>query len=90
MIVTLVLYVLTMLLNMISTILPNWQIWPQSLLDGLTYFFSTLWKFDFIIPVATLFQVILFMVSFEVVYFNAKIIMKVFNYLRGTGSGLEI
>ena len=90
MIITMILYVLTMLLNMISTVLPSWQVWPQNLLDGLTYFLGTLWNFDFIIPVATLYQVIIFMISFEVTYFTAKIIMKVFNYLRGTGSGLDL
>jgi len=90
MIVTLLLYVLTMFLNMVTVILPSWEVWPTALLDGLTYFLSLLGKLNFILPMDTFMSVLLFLVTFETVYFGTKIIMKVFNFLRGTGSGLDI
>jgi hypothetical protein len=75
---------------MVVFILPTWSIWPASLLTGLTYFFTAVAKFNFIFPIDTLFTVILFIINFEVLYLTAKLIMKVFNYVRGTGSGLDL
>lgn len=90
MITTLLLLIITYFMNFLCFILPTWQIWPQSLLDGLTYFFQQLAVFNFIFPVDTLFTVLIFILNFEILYFTAKLTMKLFNYIRGTGSGLDI
>jgi hypothetical protein len=90
MIITSLFWILEIFLIGIATLLPTWSIWPSDLLTGLTYFFSSLAKLNFLFPVDTLFTVLLFIINFEVLYFTAKIIMKVFNYFRGTGSGLDI
>lgn len=90
MIISLLLYCVSIIISAIIFLLPEWSIWPTDLLTGLTYFFSSIAKFNFIFPVDTLFTVILFLVNFEVLYFTTKLIMKIFNYLRGTGSGLDI
>lgn len=83
-------YILTFFIGIITFILPTWTIWPADFLTGLQYFASSLAKFNFIFPVDSLFAVLLFIINFEVVYFTAKIILKLFNYFRGTGSGLDI
>ena len=90
MIITLLLYLITAFLTTIVWLLPTWTLWPDTLLDGLTYFFTAIAKFNFIFPIDSLFAVILFIVNFEVLYLTVKLIMKIFNYARGTGSGLDI
>jgi hypothetical protein len=90
MILTFIFYILAILIGTVSIVLPTWQIWPQVFLDGLAYFFSHLASLNFLFPVDTLLTVLLFWLSFEVLYFTAKLIMKVFNFFRGTGSGLDI
>lgn len=90
MIITGLFYILTFFISFIVLLLPTWSIWPDSLLTGLTYFFSSLAKLNFIFPIDTLFTVLLFIVNFEILYFSSKLVMKLFNYFRGTGSGLDI
>jgi hypothetical protein len=90
MITDILLNVLTYFIDLICSILPGWQIWPESLLTGLQYFFSKLLIFNFIFPIDTLLLAIIFFVGFESLYFSVKIIMKVFNFFRGTGSGLDL
>jgi hypothetical protein len=90
MITSLLLYLITLFISLIVLILPSWEVWPDSLLTGLTYFFGSITKFNFIFPVDSLFAVIIFIINFEVLYLTAKLVMKIFNYIRGAGSGLDI
>lgn len=90
MIITLLLYLISFFIAAIGAILPAWTIWPANLLSGLTYFCSSLASVNFIFPIDSLFTIILFIINFEVLYLTAKIILKIFNYARGTGSGLDI
>lgn len=90
MITTLLLYLLSILLSVIVFLLPSWSVWPDELLTGLSYFLSCLAEVNYIFPIDTLFTVLIFIINFEVLYFTAKLIMKLFNYIRGTGSGLDI
>jgi hypothetical protein len=83
-------YIFSAFLSVIVFLLPSWSVWPTDLLSGLSYFATSLAKLNFIFPIDSLFTVLLFVINFEVLYFTAKIIMKVFNYFRGTGSGLDI
>lgn len=90
MITTIFILTLSYFINAICFILPTWQIWPAAFLTGLNYFFSQIAQFNFIFPIDTLFIALRFYISFEVAYFTAKLIMKIFNYFRGAGSGLDI
>ena len=90
MIFTMVLYVLSYFLTIVSAILPVWQIWPDTLLTGITYLAQACGTLNFLFPVSELFTIFLFVIQFEVGYITAKIGVKIFNYLRGTGSGLDI
>jgi hypothetical protein len=90
MITDIIIFIISSFINLITTILPTWQIWPTAFLDGISYISSQIAVFNFIFPIDTLFTVILFFISFEVAYMTAKIIIKVLNFFRGTGSGLDI
>jgi hypothetical protein len=90
MITNILLYIFSEIIHIFAQILPTWQVWPTALTDGLTYFFQQLAFLDFLFPIDTLFTVILFFITFEVAYFSAKILIKIVNFLRGTGSGLDI
>lgn len=90
MITTLLILLANFILSFISFILPTWQIWPTAIFDGLHYFCVQIAKFNFLFPVDTLFSAIIFFIGFEVLYFTAKLTMKIFNFIRGTGSGLDI
>ena len=90
MITNILLYIFASLITLVCWILPKWQIWPSDVLDGITYFFQQLAVFNFIFPIDTVFNVLTFLIYFEVAYFTAKLVMKFFNYIRGTGSGLDL
>jgi hypothetical protein len=90
MIFTWILYLFALIIKAIAAILPVWSLWPASLLDGINYFFQNLASFNFIFPIDALFSVIIFLIQFEALYFTAKLIMKVFNFFRGAGSGVDI
>lgn len=90
MITTFILTIIYYWIVIICLILPTFQIWPKELLTGLSYFFSKLAELNYIFPIETFFQVLLFFITFETLFFTAKLIMKIFNYLRGTGSGLDL
>jgi len=90
MITDLLIYIVSAFIQAITFILPTWTPWPSALLEGLTYFFTNLAKFNIIFPVDTLLTVLAFVINFEVIYFSSKLIIKILNFFRGTGSGLDI
>jgi len=90
MIATIFLGLISLFINTTTYILPTWTLWPDDLLTGITYFAGSIGKLNFLLPIDTFFTVILFLINFEVLYFTAKFILKIFNYVRGTGSGLDI
>lgn len=90
MITDIAIFILRLIFDSIVFLLPSWTVWPPDLLNGLTYFVSSLAKINFIFPIDSLFSVITFLINFEVAYLTAKIVLKIFNYIRGTGSGVEI
>lgn len=93
---TLIFYILSFILGTIGNIMyfiaKDFSIWPSPLLDGLTYFFTKLMNLDFIIPIGGslgLLAAILFMIRFDVAYIGVKILLKIFNWIRGAG-GIDI
>ncbi len=90
MITSMIITIFCWLIDAVCFLLPQWQIWPDDLLNGIGYFCGCLAKLNFIFPIDTLFTVIIFVIIFESTYFSSKIVMKVINFFRGTGSGLDI
>ena len=88
MILTFFFYILTIFLTLLIHLLPDWTLWPDDLATSFNYFFSLLAKLNFLFPIDVLFDVILFVIGFEVLYFTAKIVLKVINFFRGA-SGID-
>lgn len=84
------LYVFGFFINTIASISSfisqDWHVWPQPLLDGLTYFCNSLMKLDFLFPVGDLLLAVLFLISFLSVYYSVKILLMIINWARGAGS----
>lgn len=90
MITDLLIYILRLIIDTIVFVLPSWTVWPPDLLNGLNYTAQSLAKLNFIFPIDSLFTIILFVITFETLYLSSKIILKVFGFIRGSGSGLDI
>jgi len=90
MIFTMFFYVLSYIFIIISVVLPQWSLWPDNLLISISALANSFAGLNFFLPVSELFVVFLFVLNFEVLYLTAKIVAKVFNYLRGTGSGIDL
>jgi hypothetical protein len=90
MISNLILYIIGMILGLIASTMPTFSIWPDSVKTGLTYLFGLLGNLNFLFPVDTLCLVIVFIINFEIYYLSTKIFLKILNYFRGTGKGLDI
>lgn len=90
MITDIFIYLIRIFLDFMVWLLPTWQVWPQALIDGLTYVFASMAKLNFIFPIDSLFLVLTAFIYFEVAYLGAKLVMKLLNYIRGTGNGLDI
>ena len=93
MITNILLYVVSFIVSVIggflSTIARGWTIWPSAVLDGLTYFFTAMMNWDFAFNIATLLTVIKFIIGFDIMYVSVKLLLKLFNYIRGAG-GVEL
>lgn len=93
MITTIILYILGFILGLVSgftDILANgWSVWPSTLLEGLTYFFTSLMGIDFLLNIVALLTMIKFLIGFLAIYVSIKLLLKMFNWLRGSG-GLDI
>lgn len=70
--------------------MPTWQIWPQTLLDGIAYIAGAFAKLDFILPIHELAALLTYYLNFSAAWVTAKIIMMAMNYLRGTGKGIDL
>lgn len=81
--------IMTLVFTISDSITGNWTVWPASFLNGLTYFFQQVMVFNFLLPIDTLFDVIKFVIAFEVMYLGVKILFKLFNFIRGA-SGIEL
>lgn len=93
MIVAFFINILTVILSMISSFsnffAQNFTIWPDEVLDGISYFTSGILKFDFALNTYALLQALLFFITFDVIYYTVKLLIKFVNWIRGA-DGLEI
>lgn len=89
MITSVLLYVLSFILSLVSAltdfIAQGWSVWPASVLSGITYFFTQLMNWDFLINVVALLTAIKWLVGFEVLYLSTKLVLKIINWVRGAG-----
>ena len=85
MITTILLTIVNWLIKQFITFATSDQIWPQSLIDGIYYIAHSFANFNFIIPIDTLFNCILFLILFMTGVAGYLITAKVFNYFRGSG-----
>jgi hypothetical protein len=76
---------LNYIIDLLVGFAPKWVIWPDSLLNGLTYVFKTIGSFDFILPIKEMFNIMLFLIAFEVGFFTLKMILRAINWIRGSG-----
>lgn len=77
MITDIIIAILSWVLNGIVYFLPKWSIFPPEFLDGLKYFFQTIGGLNIIFPIDKLFSVLLFLLSFEIAYYSAKLIISI-------------
>lgn len=89
MITTIFLYIISFIFGTIGdimlTIAGNFSIWPASLLNGLTYFCTQLMNWNFLLNISALLSMIKFMVGFDIIYVGIRLLLKLFNYIRGAG-----
>jgi len=86
MVIDIFLILIIWFLQLINYLLPNFSIWPTSLLIGITYLANAVMSFNFIFPIDKLFEVISFLIIFFSYFLSAKIIFMIINYIRGTDS----
>lgn len=77
--------IIDLLVQILGFLSQGLSIWPQTVLDGLTYFFISLMNIDFLLNITALLQAIKFLVAFEIVYVGAKLVIKLVNWVRGSG-----
>jgi hypothetical protein len=85
MITDIILYTFGFFIKIIALILPAWDIWPDEILLGLNYFFTSIAKFNFIIPINTIFTCLLLLINFLIIYYSSKLIFMIINFFRGSG-----
>jgi len=89
MITDVILYTFSFLLGVIGNIAvflsQGWSIWPPSVLNGFTYFFTTLMSFNIILPIKDWLGQLLFLMNFDAIYVSIKLLMRIFNFVRGSG-----
>lgn len=82
-------YLLLTIYSISNFIARGWSVWPDNLIDGLTYFLTSLMNWDFLMNITQMLLALKFLFAFEVVYLSVKLLMRLFNYFRGSG-GLEV
>jgi hypothetical protein len=78
-------FILGSVLSIVAAIAPTWIIWPQTFLDGVTYFSTAIAKLNFILPVDTFFSCVNFLAGFFAVYYSARLLISLINWARGAG-----
>jgi hypothetical protein len=89
MITTIFLYIISFIFGTIGdimlTIAGNFSIWPAGVLSGLTYFCTQLMNWNFLLNIKELLSMLKFMVGFDIIYVGIRLLLKLFNYIRGAG-----
>ena len=93
MIITILLYVLSLVMGIVAgfcnTLASGFSLWPATVLQGLTYFFTNLMNWNFIFNVVAMLSAFKYLLGFLVLYVGARLTIKIFNFFRGAG-GMDI
>lgn len=80
------LYLFGTIINWLIILLPDFSIYPDQLLNGISFFGEKMASLDFFIFDVPAFMVIfLFILQFEIYYFLALKIASIANFFRGSG-----
>lgn len=71
-------------ISSIISSLPDFQI-NENWLETLSIIVGYTMNFQYIVPVATMYDIILTLILFELVFFGVKMALMVVNWSRGTG-----
>lgn len=89
MILDIVLTIFSFIINTIGSILKfisgDFSLWPDSVLNGLTYVCETLMKLNIFFPIDTLLQAIKYLFGFFSLWVVARLVIMIFNFFRGSG-----
>lgn len=89
MITTAIIYAFGFIILAMATLLPNYQIFPDSVFDAFEYVFNGIASLNvLIIILPTIFSALSFFLTFLAFYFTFKLSVKVINYVRGVGQGI--
>lgn len=93
MIISVLLFVVSFLFDSVVFIMQfiakDFSVWPDNVLNGFTYFFTSLMNFDFILNTTELLNMLKYLIAFDVIYISIKLLLKLFNWVRGSG-GVEL
>jgi hypothetical protein len=74
------------MITWLSFLLPNFSVYPQAMLDGLSFFGQKISSLDFFVfDISAIFTIFIFLLQFELFYFVAKKTVSIINFFRGSG-----
>jgi len=85
MVIDFILILFGAILGALGSALPQISIWPDSVLNAVYSIFSSIGGINFILPIDTLFFCINLFIQFCVYYYGVKLLVSIFNFLRGSG-----
>lgn len=86
MIIDVILYIFGSFIGWIGLLLSEYSIYPQNLLNGISFFGQKIATLDFFIfDIPAIMTIFLFVLQFEIYYFFALKIVSVINFFRGGG-----
>lgn len=87
MIITLLIYIISSLFGMIALMLPAIQLWPDSVLNAISWFFSCIYDLKSIIFfIPQLLAALSFFLTFLTYFILYKLIIKAIGLLRGSSN----
>jgi hypothetical protein len=85
MVIDFILILFYSILGALAFWLPHFSVWPASFLSSITYLINNLAILNFIFPIDTLFYCLTIFIQFLILYYGAKLLISIFNWLRGSG-----
>lgn len=84
MLVTIFAYIIGLFLSLIALVLPEWQVWPDKIFAGITYFLNSLMGLNnIILVIPDIYEAMGFILRFFYWLGVYLIVRKIFNYFRG-------
>lgn len=83
MIFTIIFYIIGVLLLILSSLLPIWNIYPAAITDAFEYLGGSLATINYIFDVYTLVSALVLILQFEALYMTTKILISIIHTIRG-------